>query len=175
MIARLKRRLLRLWTLAPVATVLLVLALAATLLFGLRSVLLWHDRHDRIVREQPVAAWMTPGYVAHSWQLPRQVVIETLALDPKAGPPRETLADLAEERGVPVDSLIAELEAAIARHRAAHPAPDGTPPRPGAGPDGGPEEGPEEKPDPAGEGTGEGASEGTSDANGEATSEGADE
>ncbi|MEZ5723202.1 MAG: hypothetical protein R3D59_17795 [Paracoccaceae bacterium] len=41
--------------------------LAATLLFGVRSALFWANRHDRIDHEQPVAAWMTPGYIAHSW------------------------------------------------------------------------------------------------------------
>jgi len=150
MIAKLKRRLLRLWTVAPVATVLLALALAATVLFGTRSALLWADRHDRIQREQPVAAWMTPGYVAHSWHLPREAVIEALALDPKDGPPRETLSDLAKERGVPVESLITSLETAIAEHRAAHPDPSGTAPLPGDGQAAAP---------PTGDTAGEGSSE----------------
>ncbi len=115
----------RLWAAAPFATALLALALAATLVFGLRAALFWADRHERIAREQPVAAWMTPGYVAHSWHLPREVVAEALAIDRNAKPPRAPLAEIAAARGVPVEALIAALEAAIAAHRAAHPPPGG--------------------------------------------------
>ena len=115
----------RLWAAAPVATALLALALAAMLVFGARSALFWVDRHERIAREQPVAAWMTPGYIAHSWQVPRGIVIEALELDRGVRPPRATLADIAEDRGVPVQDLIEALEDAIAAHRAAHPGPGG--------------------------------------------------
>jgi hypothetical protein len=115
----------RLWAAAPLATALLVLALAATLVFGTRSALFWAGHHARIGREQPVAAWMTPGYVAHSWHVPRDVVIEALSLDRRDGPPRASLADIAAERDVPVAALIDRLEDAIAAHRAAISAPGG--------------------------------------------------
>ncbi len=155
MIDKLKHHVLRFWSVAPVATALLALALAATVLFGVRSALFWVDRHNRIAREQPVAAWMTPGYVAHSWHLPREVVIEALALDPKTKPPRETLSDIARERGVPVETLIEALEAAIAAQREAHPdpnAPDAPSEAPAARPDG---DEPHEEPAPAREEPGE--------------------
>ncbi|HCQ65852.1 MAG TPA: hypothetical protein DIU07_12185 [Rhodobacteraceae bacterium] len=125
MIAFLKRHILRYWAAAPVATLLLAVALAATAVFGVRSAVFWAHGFERIAREQPVAAWMTPGYVALSWHLPREAVIEALTLDPRAGSPRKTLADLAAERNVPVTTLIDALEAAIADHRAAHPPPPG--------------------------------------------------
>ena len=147
MITFLKTHIRRFWAAAPVATALLALALAATLLFGARSALFWANRHERIAREQPVAAWMTPGFVAHSWHLPRDVVIEALALEPRTKPPRETLADLAATRGVPVEDLIAALDAASAAHRAAHPPPDAP-----AGPQG---DAPSEAPTPDSERPGE--------------------
>ena len=114
----------RLWAAAPVATLILALALTAVLVFGVRSALFWGHRHERIAREQPVAAWMTPGYVAHSWRVPRELVIEALALERRDGPRRAPLADIAADRGVPVEELIDALEQAIAAHRAAHPGTD---------------------------------------------------
>jgi len=112
----------RLWAAAPLATAILALALAATLVFGVRSAVFWADR-ERVTREQPVAGWMTPGYVAHSWHVPRDVIAEALALDADRKPQRKTLSAIAEARGVPVEEIIAALEAAIAAHRAAHPEP----------------------------------------------------
>ena len=64
---------------------------------------------------------MTPGYVGHSWALPREAVGAALGLAPDSPAKRRTLEDLAAERGVPVADLIAALEAAIAAHRAGRP------------------------------------------------------
>ena len=115
----------RLWRAAPFATTVLALALAATLVFGVRSALFWVNRYERIAREQPVAAWMTPRYVAHSWDLPRAAVFEALALDWRDGPPRATLAEIAKDRGVSVQVLIDALDVAIAAHRTSDPGPGG--------------------------------------------------
>lgn len=115
----------RLWAAAPFATALLALALAAVLLFGVRSALFWAHRHDRIDREQPVAAWMTPGYVAHSWAVPREVILE--AVDAPVPPPRGPMNfnELAELNGTTPEALIAATEAAIAAWRAANPTAEG--------------------------------------------------
>lgn len=114
----------RLWAAAPIATLVLALALAAAGLFTVRSVthaIYWGDPAHRA---QPIEAWMTPGYIARAWRLPRDVVIE--ALDAPVPPPNGPmdLAELATYRGVPVAQVIAEAEALVA--------PKLTPP-PGAG------------------------------------------
>ena len=63
---------------------------------------------------------MTVGYVARSWGL------EPRALDAEAGMPvpevkghPQTLEEIARDRGVPVAEVIAEVEAAVARLKAA--------------------------------------------------------
>ncbi len=72
----------------------------------------WTTHHN-----QPVAAWMTVGYVAHSWHLDPRAIDELAGLPPPTGAPL-TLGEIATERGVPVDQIIAAVEAAIARLQA---------------------------------------------------------
>lgn len=114
MIAFLKR----LWSAAPLATALLALALAATALFGVRTALIWGHRHDRFAGEQPIQAWMTPRFIAHSWHVPPEVILE--ALDAPMPPPNGpmNLEKLAEFNGTSVEALIAAADGAIAAWRA---------------------------------------------------------
>ena len=60
---------------------------------------------------------MTPGYIAHSWHVPREVVIEALDLQRRPDGPRN-LARLAEDQGRRLEEMIAEIETAIAAFRA---------------------------------------------------------
>lgn len=113
----------RLWTAAPIATLVLALALAAAGLFAVRGVVFWVYWGDPARHEQAIEPWMTPGYIAHSWRVPRAVVVEALhaPVPPPKGP--MNLTDLAALNGVTVEELIAEAEAAIAAWRAANPDP----------------------------------------------------
>ncbi len=52
---------------------------------------------------------MTPRYVALSWDVPPEDIIGALSI---------TRDELAKERGIPVETLAADLEAAIAAFRA---------------------------------------------------------
>lgn len=118
----------RLWAAAPIATLVLALALVAAGVFAVRGTLhavYWGDPAHRM---QPIEPWMTPGYIARAWHVPRNEVIE--ALDAPVPPPNGPmdLAELAAYRGVPVAQVIAEAEALVAPHRA--PTPEaGEPPR----------------------------------------------
>ncbi|MCK0143540.1 hypothetical protein [Aliiroseovarius sp. F20344] len=106
----------RMWAAAPVATVVLALALSAGVFFGARSITSWIYWNDPAHIDQPIAGWMTPRYVAYSWQVPRDVMLEALALgdnDPKG----RNLKRLAEIKGMSVEYLIKEIELAIANHR----------------------------------------------------------
>ena len=124
----------RLWAAAPLATLLLALALAAAGLFGVRGVMLWAHRHERIASEQPVAAWMTPGLIAHSWHVPREVILDALDAPGRPAQGPMNLTELAEMQGTTVEALIAEAETAIATWRTEHPEDAGTPPAPPAPP-----------------------------------------
>ncbi len=71
-------------------------------------------------QNQPVAAWMTVGYVAHSWHLDPRDLEQAAGLPPPVGHPL-TLGEIAVQRGVPVADIIAAVEAAIAKLQAEKP------------------------------------------------------
>ena len=84
----------------------------------LLSVLYWSDPAHR---DQPLEGWMTIGYVAHSYEVPRDRLIEILELRPPDDPDRKTrptLERIARDRGQPLDALEKDIKAAIALLRA---------------------------------------------------------
>ena len=87
------------------------LATALTLFFGIRfalGVAYWSEHH-----KEPVQAWMTVGYVGRSWGISPHLIDETAGLPgPVHGRPLP-LAEIARQRGVPVEDVIREVEAAI--------------------------------------------------------------
>ncbi|SFI89274.1 hypothetical protein [Celeribacter neptunius] len=113
----------RLWAAAPVATAILLVATLFMAGFGLRLALhawLWRAHPPR---EEMLAPWMTPGFVAHNWHLPREVMIEGLAL-PEAPPKkRMSLKEIADEMGIPEAELMQRVQDTIDSYRAAHPPP----------------------------------------------------
>jgi hypothetical protein len=94
------------------------LALVVTMVFAFKlgeTAFHWDQSRNR----QGLEPWMTPRYVAHSRRVPTAVVGAVLGFDPAAPPRRQTLREIAAQRGVPVEDLLAELDAAIAAHREA--------------------------------------------------------
>ncbi|MBV2187217.1 MAG: hypothetical protein KUL88_22080 [Rhizobium sp.] len=79
------------------------------------SVIYWSDPAHR---NQPLEGWMTIGYVAHSYDVPRDRLIEILGLRPPDRKERPTLERIARERGQPLEAFETDLETAIARLRA---------------------------------------------------------
>jgi len=107
----------RIWTAAPIATAILGIAMAIVLLLSVRLVAFWIYWADPNHRDQTVAAWMTPGYIAYSWDIPRPAMLEALSgATPRPGRPM-SLQDIADANGVGVEDLIVAAEAAIAAHR----------------------------------------------------------
>lgn len=103
------------WRRHPVLLSAFALALAVTLFFALRLAMqaaYWADHRDEAV--QP---WMTPGYVAHSWQVPPEELFARMGIAPGAGRPR-SLLEIAAAEGIPVAELVARTEAAVAAIRA---------------------------------------------------------
>jgi hypothetical protein len=110
-------RLTQLFRARPALTSAFLLACAVTLFFA--GTTLWRAAYWATHDEEPVAGWMTVGYIGHSWG------IDPRALDAMAGFPLpevkghpQTLDEIAKDRGVPVATVIAEVEAAIASLRA---------------------------------------------------------
>ncbi len=110
----------RLWRDHKLLTIAFLLAGTLTTFFAVRLVASWIYWNDPAHRDLDIAGWMTPRYVAHSWRLPPEILAETLDLGPPAGSP-PTIAELAAERGVTVEDLARQIEAAAEAHRAANP------------------------------------------------------
>ncbi len=104
------------WRRHRVLTVGFVLALVLVLLFGLRLIVAAHYWSQPAHTDRPIEGWMPVGYVAMSWDVPREVLAETLGIEP-GSQAHKSLATLASERGVGVEVLTAQLLAAIAAHR----------------------------------------------------------
>jgi hypothetical protein len=108
-----------LWRHHRPAVIALALALVIALGFAVRlgmSILYWSDPAHR---DQQIAGWMTPGYIARSWDVPPEVIRAVLPA-PAATRRSEkpTLTRIAETEGLPLPDLIARVEAAIAGARA---------------------------------------------------------
>lgn len=97
-----------------------VLALALMAFFAVRSVGFWIYWADPQHRNQAIEPWMTPRYIAHSWDVPPQIVGEAMHLDPGGG--RITVAEIAAQQGVASDEIARSVTAAILDHRANRPA-----------------------------------------------------
>lgn len=71
---------------------------------------------------QPIENWMTIGYIARSYDLPREALADALGVGPLGAGRRPTVEQLARERGMTPDEFRAEIERTIATLRQAGPA-----------------------------------------------------
>ena len=106
------------WRRHPLLTAGFGLALAVMLFFAVRSIGFLVYWSDPAHRDQALEGWMTPRYVALSWQAPPEVIRDALGLEQDGTGARITLNRLAKERGVPVETLVSDLRAAIQASRA---------------------------------------------------------
>lgn len=111
----------RLWRTHRIALLAFVAALAVTLFFAARLVFFTVYWTDPAHRDRHPEGWMTPGYLAKSWHVPREALGEALSLPPAEGRP-PTLAEIAAERGQPVAAFLTEVEAILARLKDEEPA-----------------------------------------------------
>lgn len=101
----------------PVLSLAFGLAATLTLFFVVRAVffaLYWADPAHAL---HPVEDWMTPRYIVHAYSLRPESVAETLEIAAGSSP-RTPLAEIAEARGVPVETLILAIEALVAQRPA---------------------------------------------------------
>jgi hypothetical protein len=91
-------------------------AAALAILFAVRAVISMQDWPEHA--DEDIEGWMTPRYVALSWDVPPEVIVGALSIPRDGTGRRITLEELAKDRGVPVDTLAADLEAAIVAYRA---------------------------------------------------------
>lgn len=102
------KKLRRLWRTNRLALIGFTLAAAAVLFFAVRMLVFTIYWADPAHRDRPIEGWMTPGMVARTRHLPPEDVARALGLD-RDLPRRTTLAEIAAQRGVPLEALIAGL------------------------------------------------------------------
>lgn len=104
-----------LWRHHRAALVALALALLLAVLFAVRLTVFAVYWSDPSHRDQGIEGWMTPGYVARSWDVDIEVVRAALPPGP-AG--RDSLDRIAAARGIPLPELTARIADAIEAARA---------------------------------------------------------
>jgi hypothetical protein len=112
----------KIWRENRLLVIAFAIALAMTLFFAVRLAifsLYWSDPAHRRQQMQP---WMTIGYVARSWQVPKDRLARELDVVPTPGKP-PTLKDIAEKKGMTVEALEAQIEAVIRELDAGKPRP----------------------------------------------------
>lgn len=75
------------------------------------STVVWSDPD---IQDQEIAGWMTPRYVARSWQVEPEVVASGLGIVMDGTGRRATLDEIAVAQGRNIAELIADLDAALA-------------------------------------------------------------
>jgi hypothetical protein len=99
---------------------LFLVAVFVTSFFLVRTVrraIYWHNHRD-----EPIRAWMSVPYVAHSYSVPLHVLNRAIGL-PELKRDRRPLREIAREQDRPVETLIHELEEAIIHARPPYPPP----------------------------------------------------
>lgn len=94
-----------------------IAALVVTVFFVVRLLLFTVYWADPDHRAQRLEDWMTPRYVAHSYDLPLSVVHDALELDAGDGK-RRTLAEIAETSDLTLLEIQQRLDAAARVHEA---------------------------------------------------------
>lgn len=92
------------------------LAVTVMVFFAVRTVIFWVYWADPAHREEPIAGWMTPRYVAHSWAVPAEIIRDALAVPQDTK--RVTIKALADMRGVQTEEIVRQIEAIIVEYRA---------------------------------------------------------
>lgn len=89
------------------------LAAILTLFFLSRLVLFTTHWMDPARGMHPVEGWMTPGYIARTYDIPRADMMVILGLTPE-DKPRQSLRKIAKAQGIPLADIIATVNAALA-------------------------------------------------------------
>lgn len=100
------------WILAGAFALAMCIAAWFALQFALQA-LYFHDPRNKDVA---LKGWMTPRYVVMTYDLPRDVVAETLGLT-DLSQRRWRLGRLAEEQGISMEDLTARVRAAAEAYR----------------------------------------------------------
>lgn len=110
-----------LWRSHRIALIAFVVAVTLLGFFAVRTVTATIYWMDPTHQDQPIAGWMTPRYVAQSYNLPPDVLGPALFLLPGAPPRRRSLDAIAADNGITLDDLQRRIDEAAAAWRANQP------------------------------------------------------
>ncbi len=109
-----------LWAHNRPALIAFVVVAIVTVGFGVRLVLFGMYWSDPAHQDQTPQGWMTPRYIARSWDVPPEVVTD--ALDLQMPPARRmTLEEIATDRSMPMPVLADQIMDAMDTYRAETP------------------------------------------------------
>ncbi len=108
------RRLIQAFRRHPVLTPLFLLAAALTLMFTIRTVVFTIYWANPAHKQQQIEPWMTPRYLAHSWDLTPEQVARALDISPDTAR-GITLGEIARQKGISLEELTARLAEAASR------------------------------------------------------------
>jgi hypothetical protein len=99
----------RFWLVA----VLFLVAILITSLFTIRAVR--HASRLRARVDEPVQAWMSVPFIAHSHRVPPRTLFQAIGVQPGSSPDRRPIREIARVQSRPVEELISELNEAVPR------------------------------------------------------------
>ncbi|MFT6223896.1 MAG: hypothetical protein ACJA1F_001742 [Paracoccaceae bacterium] len=111
----------RLWKTQRTAFVVFLAAFALMLFFAGRAVFFTIYWMDPSHADLPIEVWMTPGYVARSYDVPPDVLRPVFGLDPDSPPMHQNLAKLARDMNVTLEQLQQDITQAVQIYRQAAP------------------------------------------------------
>ncbi len=112
------RKLTTLFRTHPVLTTAFFLAATLTVLFTIRTIVFTIYWANPAHHDQPLEPWMTLRYVARSWDLPPDLLAQTLELDP-APRQRLSLREIAAQKGMTLEELTRRIATAAQTLRGA--------------------------------------------------------
>lgn len=86
-------------------------ALTLMVFFGVKFTLNFIYFNDPAHRNEALKPWMTPHYVGMSYQLPPHIINQIMQLEPN-GKRRLTVAEIATQQGITLDTLEARIRSA---------------------------------------------------------------
>ena len=111
------RKLIAAFKAHPVLTPAFLLAAALTVLFTIRTIAFTIYWANPAHSDQALEAWMTPRYLAYSWDLPPEEIAAVLGVE-LGSSRRESLGDIAARNGMSLAEIEARIRAAATTWRA---------------------------------------------------------
>jgi len=101
-----------------ILSVVFLIALAATIVFSYRAGL---HAHRLRWENEPIRAWMSVPFVAHTHHVPPEILYQAIGVEPRPHD-RRPLRMIARAQNRPAEAVIRDLDNALARAGHTHPA-----------------------------------------------------